>query len=135
MPPDGSILTLVGPLSLLKRVGIHIGDGTESEQISGRFPSLPGSIYHDIGFVGLLVCGLILGIVIWLSGVLLSKFEGSVLVLGIASAVYTIAYISPLLLATNIMSFPFVCFGFVAVPIFAYITKSVAVRSALPLER
>lgn len=121
LPPDSLILTLDGPLYLLNRIGIHIDTGTATASLAGRFPSLPGTLYHDFGGIGVVLGGLALGLALWAATKIVSRTNANVLAVGIACAVFTTAYTSPLLLATNIMAFPFVCFGFVAVPTLTYL--------------
>lgn len=120
LPADDQILTMDGPLYLLKRAGIHIDNGTPNQVLAGRFPSLPGTLYHDFGWAGVLFGGLILGVALWLATHMVARTHANVLAVGVACAIFTIAYTSPLLLATNIAVFPFVCFGYLVVPVVAY---------------
>jgi len=120
LPPDTRTLTLDGPIYLLQRVGLKVSNGEANEALSGRFPSLPGTLYHDVGVAGMILGGLVLGLSIWGALHLVSRLQANVVTIGIACAVLSVAYTSPLLLATNMMSFPFICFGFTVVPIIAY---------------
>ncbi|MBN9007088.1 MAG: hypothetical protein J0H40_16940 [Rhizobiales bacterium] len=111
-----SLLLFSGPRELLSKVGIHLG-GAGQTDFSGRFPSLPGALYHDFGLPVMLATGVLLGIAMWGAMVALRVFPGRVFVIGAASAIYIIAYLSPLMFAVDIMAFPFICFGFVIIPL------------------
>ncbi|MGY4468386.1 hypothetical protein ACVWWK_004095 [Bradyrhizobium sp. LB9.1b] len=124
LPADSQILTLDGPIYLLQRVGLHISSSDANPNLSGRFPSLPGTLYHDGGLLAVLIGGLVLGLSLWASSHLVSRYKVNVVMSGVACAVMSIAYTSPLLLATNMMAFPFICFGFLSVPIIAYLGLS-----------
>ena len=85
----------------------------ETPLLSGRFLSAPGGFFYDYGICGVVVGGALLGA---LMGATLKKIETacfSVLGAGAFTCVWLVAFLSPLLLVVNVMSFPFILIAFV----------------------
>ncbi|MCI2807795.1 hypothetical protein [Eoetvoesiella caeni] len=84
--------------------------------LSGRFPSLPGALYFQFGWLGLVVSAFLIGI--WSSMVnLLYKFKWpSISMLLLCCCSESILLISPFLFAGDFISFPFIITGsFIAI--------------------
>lgn len=99
---------------LLARAGLM--SPPEDWLLAGRFASVPGAIYYDYGLVGFLIGSAALGLLSWAATTAVKRFRSSVLVTGLSAAILTITLLSPIHPAEEFMSFPFICFLFLAVP-------------------
>lgn len=129
---DGQILFQY-PRELLARAGLVTPP--EDWILSGRFSSVPGALYHDYGIAGLLAGSAFLGVLSWAAATAVRRFQSNVAVTGAAAAVFTIIFLSPLHPAEEFMSFPFICFLFVAIPAFAHLFSNGRREHALSQQR
>lgn len=112
--PEGGNILLGAPRLLLAKVGI--GSGVESWGLSGRFPSLPGALYHDFNLVGMILGALALGVGVWVATRILGRWPNSVVALGVVAAAAATLIISPLHFVGEIIAFPFIMLSFLVVP-------------------
>lgn len=88
-------------------------------ELTGRFPSLPGVLYLD-GGVGLLAGGaVLLGVWMALSVRLCQRHPTSLVAVSVWLAVHTTALLSPLLLAAELLNYPFVIAEFLLIAVAA----------------
>jgi len=103
---------------LLKKVGfIKNEDDEPTWYFAGKFPSLPGGLYYDYGVAGLVIGASILGLLAGLAGRLWMKSPGNIVLIGITTSLYVIMFLSPLMFAGDVMTFPFICFAFITIPV------------------
>lgn len=107
--------------------------------LTGRFPSLPGALYLE-GGVALLAAGaLVLGASMALSVRLCQRYPRSLTVLSVWVAVQTTALLSPLLMAAEVLSYPFVIAEFLLIAAVARVTglraRAPATHPVRPAER
>lgn len=76
--------------------------------LTGRFPSLPGALYLEGGLALLVAGALVLGALMALSVRLCQRYPCSLTALSVWLAVQTTALLSPLLMAAEVLSYPFV---------------------------
>lgn len=90
-----------------------IGPQSTDWFLAGRFPSLPGALFHDGGYILLFVGTLILGGFVGIANFFTKAKQMSLVRIGFVSSIYTVLFLSPLLFAADIMSFPFIVFEFI----------------------
>ncbi len=112
--PGDKIIIFLHPMNILHKINI-IGQPDGSWFLAGRFPSLPGSLFYQYGVLGFSVLSLMLGFLAGIAKFLYIRRPSSVVLLSIYLAVYSILVLSPLLLAVDFMSFPFVLWSFLLV--------------------
>lgn len=97
-------------ISLLSKLGL----ATPRPEwfLSGRFPSLPGSLYLDYGLPGLLLFSLVLGIASAFFSSIFSLRPTSLTLFFVCSLLEAVLLLSPFLFAGDFISFPFLIFGF-----------------------
>ncbi len=100
--------------NLLQKVGIT-QQPRDSWAFAGKFPSLPGSLYYDFGFLGMIVGSILLGFAIWGTGWLLIKYPNNTMTIGLASTLYVVILLSPLVFAGDILAAPFILFSFIVI--------------------
>lgn len=118
MPPEAPRVMFQYPIELLVRVGV-IDHRSEDWALAGRFTSVPGGLYHDFGFWGMCLGSILMGMVVWAAMGLLRWFPNSIVLVGVASMVFTIMFLSPFHYAAEFASFPFTCFSFIVVGLLA----------------
>lgn len=80
--------------------------------IPGRFPSYVGAFYYDYGILGAFLGSLAIGVLIFISTLLLYCKNLNLLYIGIYLTSMYIVALSPLGFAADFLSFPFVVFDF-----------------------
>lgn len=123
LPPTEGYAMFSSVAFLLEKVGLDPGWSREWV-LAGRFASLPGTLYHDFTFVGLVIGALALGTFSAGCRLVLARYKPSALIIGVVSAVYVILFLSPLTFAADFMAFPFICFGFVFVPMLSLLVRN-----------
>lgn len=83
--------------------------------LSGRFPTLPGALFHQFGLAGVVGGGAVLGVLSGLGRRCYLAVPGFVLFQGFQACTAVILILSPLLFAADLMIFPFIVIGFVIV--------------------
>jgi hypothetical protein len=124
LPPDGSRILFVYPIQLLSKLRM-VGAPDEEWALSGRFPSLPGGLWHDLGFAGMCLGAAIVGLAAWGALCAIRMFPNSVTAIGMSSAVFALAFLSPIHLIGEFAHFPFICFCFFAIPTLGYLAANV----------
>lgn len=107
----GSEVVVFGYLmSLLAKLGLVAG-GQDDWFLSGRLPSLPGGLYHQFGFLGMLLFGLFLGS---LGGWMRGSYKWrrtSVSAMFYCCVLESILLMSPFLFVGDFLFFPFLIIG------------------------
>ncbi len=97
---------------ILSKLGLIDQQNTEWF-MSGRFPSLPGALFHDGGYLLLFTGTLTLGFLTGIANYYVRAGKISFLKLGFVSSIYTTLFLSPLLFVGDILSFPFIVLEFI----------------------
>lgn len=116
---------------LLKKVGIDLGG--DGWAIQGRFPSVPGALYHDFGLVGMIVLSVVLAGLVMVA-IYSMRLVPGVFSFGVAGLALATLFLSPLLFAPDIIYFSFVAAQFLIIPaiasvVFRLINTSPALQS------
>ena len=90
----------------------------------GRFPSLPGALYHQFGTSGLVGFSLLLGAVASTTLRIVAFFSRSMIALGAFVLCAVILVLSPELPAFDVLAFPSVAVGFLILAPFENLTNS-----------
>jgi hypothetical protein len=99
-------------LSILSKLGL----GARADAgwfLSGRFPGLPGALYHQAGITGVAVGATVLGSASGLAFRAASRSPGSIAALGGVAGCVAVLLLSPLLAAFDLLAFPSAMLGFV----------------------
>lgn len=107
------IMSLAGPMFLLSKIGIDFPAETISPTIAGRFVSLPGSFYYDIGAMGMTLLSIGLSAILLVTRNLSRRFPQSFLISSALACLLVVLYVSPVTFAVNIMHFPFIVFAMI----------------------
>jgi len=81
--------------------------------ISGVSSTLPGALYYDMGFGGIIIGALMIGILIFVATLMSRLKRLTPLSFGIFLSSMYIVLLSPLVFAGDLMSFPFILFDFI----------------------
>jgi hypothetical protein len=104
--------------TLLARLGL--GDASQAEwSLSGRFLSMPGSLWYDFGWLGFYAGALVTGFMLGLIPRVLRVRQGGGLAFVVVLVIMMTGLLSPLLLAIDILSVPFLILGFAQVDLIA----------------
>jgi hypothetical protein len=99
---------------LLAKMGF--GEVTSGEWLlSGRFLSVPGSLWYDFGWGGFYAGALLIGVLFGLAPLLLGVHKGAGLSLVAVLLIIVTGLLAPLVLSIDILSVPFLLLGFVQV--------------------
>lgn len=110
-------------MTLLSKTGFI--DAVDSEWfLSGRFPSLPGALYHQFGTFGLVGFSLLLGAVASTTLRIVAFCSRSMIALGAFVLCVVILVLSPELPAFDFLAFPSVAVGFLILAPFENLTNS-----------
>jgi hypothetical protein len=88
---------------------------TENPLLSGRFLSLPGSLWYDFGWVGFYAGALVVGVLIGLAPRLIAVREGGGISLVVCMIILITGLVAPLVVSIDILSVPFLVLGFLQV--------------------
>jgi len=97
-------------IELMHKVGL-VADTAEPWFLAGRFPSLPGGLFHQMGLPFMLISGMILG---WVGGYISRMHRitpDSISLLFAACIIESILLLSPFLFAGDFLFFPFMVTG------------------------
>lgn len=97
-------------IDILKKLGIDIGVKAEWF-LEGRFPSLPGAIFHQMGLLSMLVFGVVLGSLAGFVARMHVIFGGSFNVFLVCCSIESVLLLSPFLFAGDFLFFPFMLIG------------------------
>lgn len=92
-----------------------IGDVNLYWFLAGRFPSLPGALYHDGGAILSLIGACISGILAGGASFYSRRSRPSVIGDGMVASIFVVMFLSPFVLAVDIMSFPFIVAEFLLI--------------------
>ena len=110
-------------IELLSKAGFI--DAFDSDWfLVGRFPSLPGALYHQFGTSGLVGFSLLLGAVASTTLRIVAFFSRSMIALGAFVLCVVILVLSPELPAFDVLAFPSVAVGFLILAPFENLTNS-----------
>ncbi len=111
----GSVL-LGTVIAISSKIGI-VHDVSTGWTYTGVFLSLPGGLYHDLGFMGVLCGGFIHGAFLGRCEALLRRRRVALPLLCVCIAVLSITILAPLIDGDSLAPFPFMIFAFlVAAP-------------------
>jgi hypothetical protein len=116
----GGVATFLGARTLLARLG-GVGAADLEWALSGAFLSLPGAFWYDYGLKGVVAAAAATGIALAVVWRVVSRGYGGGLSVGFAAAVLITAIMSPLILAPDSLSFPFMMLGYVALSCYSYV--------------
>jgi hypothetical protein len=128
--------------NLLKKIGLARNESDEQTWFfAGKFPSLPGGLYYDYGVGGLIIGASLLGLLVGLAGRLWMKSPTNIVLTGITTSLYVVMFLSPLMFAGDVMTFPFICFAFLSIPIITCAISKIGkslwaekIKAELPLK-
>lgn len=108
------------PRSLLFKMGI-IDQADEEWPLAGRFLPLPGELWYDFGWVVCFVGAVIVGIMVGTAPALANMFGGGILGIGVAVFALMTGLMSPIGLALDIMSVPFLMLSYMQLAVVGYL--------------
>ena len=100
--------------SLASRLGLMAPPDT-AWPLAGKFPSLPGELLYQFGWLGFLIASAIVGFLSALVKAWFGAARSSLLRYGVYLSVECVLLLSPLIFAGDVMSFPFIVASFVMV--------------------
>jgi hypothetical protein len=109
--PGEKIIIFLHPMNILHKLNLVVKPDS-SWFLAGRFPSLPGALFYQYGAYGFSVLSLLLGFLGGMAKYFYICRPASVISLSLFLMMYAILILSPLLLAVDFMSFPFVLWSF-----------------------
>ena len=99
-------------ISIANKIGI-VHDVPVEWTYPGVFLSLPGGLYHDLGFLGVLLGGLVHGAFLGRCESLLRRRRVGLPLLCVCIAVLSETIFAPLINADELAPFPFMLFAFI----------------------
>lgn len=127
-PTSENVLVGTHILRILAKLGLASAP-TDTWFLSGRFPSLPGALYHQFGAVGLAAFGSLLGAIPAAALRVHARHPGSILASGCFVLGVVTLVLSPELAAFDFLMFPSVALGFLILAGLAWSGSRIA-RSA-----
>lgn len=88
---------------------------------AGRFITMPGFIWYDYGWGGVILAALVLGLCLGCCQVIVANRNAAGIGMVFALAVWLTALLSPLLISMDIMSFPWMVLGFIEMSVVAFV--------------
>lgn len=113
-PQEDKVLIFGHALGLLSKLGL-VAPPDGNWFLGGRFPSLPGALWHQFGPAGLVAGSAVLGAISAIAVQCYRAAPDFVLFQGFQICCGTILILSPLLFAADLMVFPFIVVGFVVI--------------------
>jgi hypothetical protein len=114
------VATFLGVRELLARLGGASGADLEWA-LSGAFLSVPGAFWYDYGLAGVVAAAVATGAGLAVVWRVVSRGYGGGVSVGFAAAVLITALMSPLILAPDSLSFPFMMLGYVGLSGYSYV--------------
>ena len=124
---DDSIILFNHFRGMVSKIGIIDTQNSEFF-LAGLFPSFPGALFHDGGYILLFMGTMTLGFIVGAANYCAQTKKISLLHVGFISSIYTIIFLSPLLFAGDIMSFPFIVIEFI---LFSILSLNFRVKKCL----
>lgn len=91
--------------------------------LTGRFPSLPGALWYDFGWAGVVGGALCVGFLLGLVRPLLAVRPFAATAIGLVLAIVITGLLAPLLLAPDLLAFPFMIISFLVVDFIAWLLQ------------
>ncbi|MBK2044948.1 oligosaccharide repeat unit polymerase [Allofrancisella guangzhouensis] len=113
---ENKFIIFISTLNSLNKLGLIPSPDT-NWFLAGRFPSLPGAFLYQFGYVGFFFASFLLGALSGLAKRVYCSKSSSILYIGFFVSMYSVLVLSPLLLASDFMSFPFVCIIFLFISV------------------
>jgi len=108
--------------NLLYKVGLM--SAPESDWfLAGRFPSLPGALWLQFGWLGFATTSVVLGVLSALVRVWQVTSPERLLPMAVSIGIESVLILSPALVAVDVLSFPFVMFAFVSCAVFQSLVR------------
>lgn len=123
MPDEGKILFTHG-MNLLSKLGVGEADNAEWF-LAGRFPSLPGALFHDCGWSGIIYGGLLLGLVAGGSELWLKRRPKSLLSVSCYCLIGMAIVLSPYVWAYDLLAGYFVVLSLFTACLIHFVQKSI----------
>lgn len=105
---------------LLSRIGIPVS-GDENWLFAGKFITMPGSIWYDFGWSGVILAAVVLGLSLGLCQIMVANRNAAGIGVVFALAIWLTALLAPLLISVDIMSFPWMVLGFIEMSALAFV--------------
>ena len=118
VPQEDKIMLFGNAASILYKLGLT-GKPDDGWFLAGRFPSVPGALWHQYGPAGFLLGSVLLGVVAGLTTAWASLASCRLLTLGMYAMVSATLILTPYVFAPDFLSFPFVFSSFVMLSVFA----------------
>lgn len=106
---DGVVTFTFYRVNLARVIDMKTSTGWD---FSGLFSTYLGAFYYDYGLGGAILSSILIGVLMFVSTLILYSKDLTILHIGIFLSSMYIVMLSPLLFAADIMSFPFILFGF-----------------------
>ena len=111
-PTEDKTIIFTHFMSILSKLGLaNQPDGVWF--LSGRFPSFPGALWHQFGWVGFLMGSLLLGATSAVAKAWAALRPARLLPLGVFVLVDVVLILTPLMFAGDLLSFPFIVVAFI----------------------
>lgn len=111
-PPESKVILFGNAAGILYKLGL-VGRPDDAWFLAGRFPSVPGALWHQFGAVGFVVGALLLGMASGLSCWLAARAPRALFPLGLYAMAGATLILTPYVFAPDFLSFPFVFTAFV----------------------
>jgi hypothetical protein len=131
-PPEHKTIVFEHITTLLYKLGLADKPDTEWF-LTGRFPSVPGALWHQFGPVGFVVGSMTLGLGAGLTKVWTVQQPRRLFPLGAYTLAEVTLMLSPAVLAADALSFPFVLISFATLAALARILHTAKSARAAPL--
>lgn len=110
---------------------LGIVDAPQGEwMLSGRFPSLPGALFHDYGALGLLIGAVILGIACGISQLGAAMRWGSMWSVTIYTTIGSVVLLSPYVFAMDLLMGYFIVVSFIVVSVTSTLRLKVKLQAS-----
>lgn len=119
---EDKIIVFLHALNLFNKLGL-VAPPDNSWFLAGRFPSLPGALWYQYGGLGLFFGSFLLGVGSALAKLILVTRVNRIIPLSLYVASCSILLLSPILLAMDFMSFPFVILSFCQVALLGRVVR------------
>lgn len=121
-PTEDKTIIFVHAVNILSKLGLA-NHSSDEWFLSGRFPSVPGALWHQFGGIGLVMGGLLLGAASAIAKAWTALRPARLLPLGVFVMLDVILILTPLLFAGDFLSFPFLLFSFLLISVVDYFLR------------
>ncbi|MEX6502163.1 hypothetical protein [Pseudomonas zhanjiangensis] len=116
---EDKVIVFLHAMNIFYKLGL-VAPPDSSWFLAGRFPSLPGALWYQYGGFCFPVLCFFVGVVCALVRLVFLRAPSSILVFSLYVSSYAVLVLSPVLLALDFMSFPFVILSFIQIAMFAW---------------